>query len=162
MTENFIKLNKSKSLKIGIKDYEGNDTGNFLTFNLEDVNLPLRYQEIIEKSQKNKNNLNNQLAIIKKRQDIKGKNLFSKNEKDTLIAYKTFFEKQAQIYNLFLGENGVEKLLDGEPLTWTSLNDIDELIEKQILPLLDIKMDSITKSIKEKYGNIATDSGVLK
>lgn len=151
MTDNFIKLNKSDILRLGIKTDEGEDTGEFLEFDLEDIELPLRYQELIEKDKKNKEQLRNQLLIIDKRQDVKGKKLMSKNEEDKLKALNEFFKKEEEVYNMFLGENGVKKLLNGRKLGWTSLQEIDDIIVKQISPYLDIRMDKITEKVKEKY-----------
>ena len=53
---------------------------------------------------------------------------------------------------MFLGPRGVEKLLNGRKFTWTTLQEIDEIIEKQIAPHLDISMKNITEKVKEKYG----------
>ena len=52
MAENFIQLNKNDTLKLGIRTEDGKDTGEFLEFNLEDIELPLRYQELLEKDKK--------------------------------------------------------------------------------------------------------------
>ena len=52
---------------------------------------------------------------------------------------------------MFLGKNGVQKLLNGRKLRWSTLEEIDEIIEKQIAPKLDITIDKISKKIKEKY-----------
>ena len=48
MTDNFIKLNKSNILRLGIKTDEGVDTGEYLEFDLEDtfntsINLSLSF-----------------------------------------------------------------------------------------------------------------------
>ena len=137
MTDNFIQLNKGDVLRLEIRTSDGKSTGEFLEFDLEDIELPLKYQELIEKDKKNKENLKNQFLIIDKRQDVKGKKLMSK--------------KEEEIYNMFLGENGVKKLLNGRKLGWTSLSSIDEIIEKQIAPYLDLSMESITKKVREKY-----------
>lgn len=151
MIENYIQLKKSNVLKLGIKDSDGNPTGEFLKFNLEDIELPLKYQEMAEKIKKNSINLNNELTLIKKRQDVKGKKMLSKNEEDAVRAYNKFFKNQVEAYNMFLGENGVQKLLNGEEIGWESLFQIDELIEKQIMPFIDVKIEDITKKIKDKY-----------
>ena len=151
MTDNFIKLNKNEILRLGIKTDEGVDTGEYLEFDLEDIELPLRYQEVIERDKKNKEHLKNQLMIIDKRQDVKGKKLMSKNEEDKIKALNEFFKKEEEIYNMFLGENGVKKLLNGRKLGWTSLEEIDEIIGKQISPYLDIRMEKITEKVKKKY-----------
>ena len=71
-------------LRFEIVTSEGKSTGEFLEFDLQDIELPLRYQELLEKDKKNKENLKNQLIIIDKRQDVKGKKLLSKNEEDKI------------------------------------------------------------------------------
>ena len=151
MTDNVIKLNKSDVLTLKIQTSEGEFTGEELTFNLEDIELPLRYQELIEKDKKNKEYLRNQMLIIDKRQDVKGKKLLSKNEEDKIKALNDFFIKEIAVYNMFLGARGVEKLLNGRKFTWTTLQEIDEIIEKQIAPHLDVNMKNITEKVKEKY-----------
>lgn len=153
--ENYVQLKKKDTLKLGIRDEEGNDTGNYLEFDLQDIELPLKYQEMIEKDKKNKEYAQKQMIIIDKRQDVSGKKMLSKNEEDKIKVLNEFFKKEVEIYNIFLGENGVQKLLNGEKLGWTSLNLIDEYIEKQILPYLDMNMKHITEMVKEKYGQAA-------
>lgn len=163
MIDNFIQLKKDDILRIGIKDIEGNDTGEHLEFDLTDIELPLLYQELLEKDKKHKAWLRNQLLIIEKRQDVKGKKLLSKNEEDGLRALNDFFNKEKDLYNMFLGERGVEKLLNGRKLGWNSLEEIDEIIEKQILPHLDLSMTRITDKVKEKYSQaIDRNKEVLK
>lgn len=91
------------------------------------------------------------MLIIDKRQDVKGKKLLSKNEEDKIKAINDFFNKEVEVYNMFLGENGVQKLLNGRKLTWLAFEEIDEIIEKQIVPHLDLSMKNITEKVKEKY-----------
>ena len=158
MADNFIQLGKSDVLRLGIRTEDGKDTGEYLEFNLEDIELPLRYQELIEKDKKNKEHLKNQMIIIEKRQDVKGKKLLSKNEEDKIRAINEFFLKEIEVYNMFLGPRGVEKLLNGRKFTWTTLEEIDEIIEKQIAPYLDKSMEKITNRIKEKYGKLNAKS----
>lgn len=158
MMDNTIKLNKSDVLTLKIVTDEGKETGECLTFDLEDIELPLKYQELIEKDKKNKENLRNQLLIIEKRQDVKGKKLLSKNEEDKVKALNEFFIKEIEVYNMFLGPRGVEKLLNGRKFTWTTLQEIDEIIEKQITPYIDINMQKITDKVKEKYSQAVKKS----
>ena len=162
MKEQFITLEKNDVLKLGIKTDDGIETGEYLEFDLEDIELPLRYQELIEKDKKNRNFLKSQLLIIDKRQDVKGKTLMSKNEEDKIKVITEFFKKEVEIYNMFLGENGVQKLLNGRKLGWTSLRNIDKIIEKQILPYIDINMDKIADKIEKTYGIKNTERNVLK
>ena len=152
MKDNFIQLNKDNILRLGIKTSDGEDTGEHLEFDLEDIELPLRYQELIQQDKKNREQLKNKLLIIDKKQDVKGKKLLSKNEEERIKAIGDFFRKETEVYNMFLGENGVQKLLNGRKLGWTSLNEIDEIIEKQITPHINLNMNQITEKIKNKYG----------
>lgn len=158
MTDNFIQLKKSDVLRLGIRTEEGKDTGEYLEFQLDDIELPLKYQELIEKDKKNKEQLRNQMLIIDRRQDVKGKKLLSKNEEDKIKALNEFFIKEVEVYNMFLGARGVEKLLNGRKFTWTTLQEIDEIIEKQIAPHLEVNMKNITDKVKEKYSQAVKKS----
>lgn len=152
MTDHYIQLNKSDVLRLEIRTSEGVSTGEYLEFDLEDIELPLRYQELIEKDKKNKLNLRNQLLIIDKKQDVKGKRLLSKNEEEKIKALNSFFDKEIEVYNMFLGDNGVQKLLNGRKFGWTTLQEIDDIIKNQIAPYVDVNMEKITEKVKSKYG----------
>ena len=149
--ENEIKLSKSNELRLRITTDDGKPTGEYLTFDLEDIELSLRYQEMIERDKKNKDWLQKEIVIINKRQDVKGKKLLSKNEEDKLKAVNKFFKEEVEIYNMFLGENGVQKLLNGRKFGWTTLAEIDEIIEKQILPYFEKKAKEIEDKVINKY-----------
>lgn len=161
MTENFVQLNKSNLLRLGIKDENGKDTGEYLEFDLEDIELPLKYQDLLEQEKKNRQNLKNQLMIIEKRQDVKGKKLMSKNEEDKIKAINEFYKKEVDVLNGFLGDRGVEKLLNGRKIGWTTLEEIYEIVSKQIQPYLKDNMKSIEDKIKNKYGH-KEETDVLK
>ena len=149
--ENEIKLSKSNELRLKITTDDGKPTGEYLTFDLEDIELQLRYQEMVERDKKNKDWLQKELVIINKRKDVKGKKLLSKNEEDKLKAINKFFNEEIEIYNMFLGENGVQKLLNGRRVGWTTLAEIDEIIEKQILPYFEKKAKEIEERVMNKY-----------
>ena len=151
MKDNFIHLNESNLLRLGIRTADGVDTGEYLEFDLEDIELPLKYQELIEQEKKNRTNLKNQITIIEKRQDVKGKKLMSKNEEDKIRAINDFYKKETEVLDGFLGEGGVNKLLNGRKLGWTSLQEIDDIISTQIAPHIKVNMQDITKKVKEKY-----------
>ena len=161
MTDNTVQkigLKNENILKLEIVNEIGESTGNYLEFDLEDITLHFKYQEIIERLKKSRQNLKNQFAIIENKQDHKGKKLMRSNEEEKLKALNNFYKEQVEIYNIFLGENGVQKLLNGRKLRWTTLSEIDELIEKQIAPQLDLTMADITKKIKSKYSNKKEDN----
>ena len=161
--ENEIKLNKSKDiLRLKIKDEDGKDTGNFLEFNLGDLDYLLVLQDMMEADKKNREYLKNQYTIIDKKQDHKGKKLFSSNEEAKIKATNEFYKKEAEIYDMFLGKDGVKKLLNGRKLTLARLDEIDEIIEKAILPKLQIKAEDIKKDIMAKYSNKAKRDDVIE
>ncbi len=141
--------------------FESKPTGEYLEFDLEDIELPFIYQEIIEKLKESRKKLKNKFLIIEKQQDHKGKKLMSSNEEAKLKAMNEFYKEQTEIYNMFLGENGVQKLLNGRKLRWTTLNEIDEIIENKIAPKLDITLENITTKIKNKY-SISKEDNILE
>ena len=151
MTDNYIQLNKKEELRLKIKTSEGELTGEELVFDLNDIELPLIYQEMIYKIQKNKEKLHNDFVVIDKREDITGKKALSKNEEDKLKAYKEYLNKMTEAYDMFLGENGVKKILNGRKLGWTTLDEIDEIIEKQISPQVLKSFNNIAERIINKY-----------
>lgn len=162
MTDNFIQLEKNNVLKLQIKTKDGKLTGEYLEFDLDDIELPLKYQELVEKNKKNIEYLRNQFIIIEKRQDVKGKKLMTKNEEDKVKAINEFYKKEIEVYNMFLGERGVEKLLNGRKIGWSGLDEIDEIIEKQIMPYIKVDFNNIAKKVKEKYGKAIQKSKELK
>jgi hypothetical protein len=161
-SDNYIQLADDDILRLGIKDAEGNDTGNYLEFNLADIELPLIYQEIIEEDKKNRLDTRNKIAIIERKQDHKGKKLMSANEEAKIKVMIEFNKKEKEIYDKFLGEGGVDKLLNGRKLSWTTLDEIDEIIEKYIMPKLEIKGDRIKEKIMKKYSNKTEEVDVLE
>lgn len=163
MTENYVQLNKNDILRLKIRTVDGKETGEVLEFDFEDIELPLKYQELIEKDKKNREKLKNQIYMIDKRQDVKGKKLLSKNQEDKIRALNEFFKNEVEVYNIFLGENGVQKLLNGRKIGWTTLQEIDDIIEKQIAPHIKINISKINDKVKEKYGkSVQRSREVLK
>jgi hypothetical protein len=151
MKENTIQLNNENIIKFDIQDTEGKKTGEYLEFDLDDINLLLRYQEMIELDKKNLQNLRNQLSIIDKQEDHKGKKLLSFKQEQEIKIMQNYYKKEVEILNMFLGENGVQKLLNGRSLGWTTLAEISRLIEEVILPPLQEESKKTNDRIKEKY-----------
>lgn len=163
--ENFITLSESSNvLRLKIRTQDKKETGEELVFNLNDIELIDKLDKMWNEHRKNRQWINNQLTIINKKQDFKKKGqLMSNNEKLKYEAIKSFYKKQKETYDLFLGEGGVDKLLYGRPLEWGTLEEIATIISEQISPKLDITMDNIEKEIKSKYKiDIKNKGNVLK
>lgn len=150
--DDFIQLKKDNILRIGIKDSEGKDTKEHLEFDLEDIELPLKLSECEFKHKKNIEYLKNQMIIIDKKQDKKGKYILSSNEKEKILVIKEFYQREIKALDLFLGEGGTNKILNGRKPYYSMYDDISKIIEP-ILPKLQIKAQDIAKKIKEKYSN---------
>ena len=160
--ENFIQLKKDSILRIGIKDSNGNDTGEHLEFDMEDINLALRLNECDEKHRKNLEFLRNQFIIIDKKEDKKGKKILSWKEEEKLKVLQEFYKREMEALDLFLGENGTKKLLNGRNPYYSMYEDINEILVP-ILPKLKLRADDIAKKIKDKYSNVNNqEKNVLK
>ena len=153
MEKKYIKLNNSDDvLRLHIQTKEGKETGEYLEFDMEDIDLLDNLQKMHDDIIKNRNWLKNQFTIIEKKQDFTKKGKFmSNNQKMEYDALKSFLKKQKEIYNIFLGENGVDKLLYGRKFEWETMEEIDTIIDKQIIPQLNLTFDNIMNKVKKKY-----------
>lgn len=150
MTDNFIQLNKDKKLKIKIIDADGNDTGETLEFDIMDIELSLKLDECYRLHKKNFDFIKNKLAVISKRQDFNNQSILSRNEKEQAEAIKEFYKKEEEALDLFLGENGTKKMLNGRSFNLYTFDQIlDEL--NPVIEMLKNQKDTITEEIKKKY-----------
>lgn len=150
--EDFIQLKESNVIRVGIKDKDGNILDGELEFDLEDIELPIKYQEMLEKHKKNDNDLRHQLNIINKKEDIKGKKLFSKNQEETFKAIKEYYLKEIEALDYFLGEGKTQMLLNAmkrKPYM-SMFEDIGELLTP-LIPIFEKNLEITEKTIKEKY-----------
>lgn len=147
---NYIQLGNDSIFRIGIKDANGNDTGEVIEIDLEDIELPLKAQECYEANKNNYNWIRAQFIIIDKRQDKKGKKLLSANEEAKIKALAEFYKRQEKAWDLFLGEGAVEKILQGRKPYFTLFEELDEQLSN-IMPKFKEKATNITDKIKSKY-----------
>ena len=91
MKDYTIQLEDKNTITFKIYNSEGKDTGEVLKFNLDDVELPLKIQEIQERIKKSRINLSNQAKLIQSRPDKKGKKLMSANEEALMKLASDFF-----------------------------------------------------------------------
>lgn len=153
--EDYIQLKKRNTLKIGLKDENGNEkkdeNGNlvYLEFDLEDIELPLKWNKCEFLIRKAQQDLKWDFIIIDKHQDVKGKMLLSKNEEDKIKATQKYYKTMEEAMDLFLGKGGVQKIF-GDTRYYTMYADLVEML-KPILPKLKINVDDISKKIKSKY-----------
>lgn len=157
-----IQLKQDNLFKIGIKNAEGEDTGEIITIDLEDIKLPLRCQESEKMIKDNNKWLQAQRIMIEKRPDKKGKKLLSANEEALLKLVNEYYEKQTKAYELVLGEGAIKKILCGREMYITFFSDLEEQMKK-LRPKLNqnaVDLKEKIKSITEKYGK--KDSDVME
>lgn len=162
----YIKLKERKDIfRLGIIDEDGNIVKDnkgkevCLEFDLGDIELPLKYNKCLKLIEEAKRNLKAQYIIIDKKQDHKGKTIgLSANDEARAKAVKEFYKKMEIAMDLFLGEGGTKKYLNGRKPYWEMFDDISEAIEPY-KEKMQLKVTDMTKRIKEKYK--VTESDVL-
>lgn len=158
-----IQLTRNEDiLRIKIKDENGNYTGESLEFDLSDMDYLLILQQVVEDDKKNREYFRNQLAIIDKKQDHVGKKLYTSNQEAKLKATRDFYKKEEEIYDMFLGEGGVRKLLNGAKPTIARFDAIDEIINEQIYPLIEENVEDLKNKIMKKYSNNTKRDDVIE
>lgn len=153
----YIKLKERKDiLQLGFQDKNGNIVkdinGNevFIEFDLGDIELPLKYNRCINQIEQARKNLKAQFIIIDKKQDHKGKQLLSSNEVEKVKATKQFYRDMEVAMDLFLGQGGTKKFLNGKNPYWEMWDDIDEML-KPYYGNMKLTITDMTSRIKEKY-----------
>lgn len=148
----YIQLKKDNILRIGIKDSDGKPTGEHLEFDLDDIETPIKYNDAAFRHKKNLEYLQTQFVIIDKKQDKKGKGYLSSKDREKLAVIKEFYKRETEALDLFLGEGGTKKLLNGRNPYYEMFDEFSEILEP-IMPLLDTKIEDIKNKIKAKYSN---------
>lgn len=132
-----------------------------MEFDLEQVDYRLKLNECEKLYKKSWQELKAKKLVIEKRPDKKGKYLLSYNEEEIAKAEQEYYNKIMEALDLFLGEGGTAKLLNGRKPYLRMFIDISEIIENDIMPLIEKKskqiQDEVKKSIKEEYKNKKSD-----
>lgn len=163
--ESFVQLKERDSiLKVPIRDANGNDTGKYLKFDLEQVNYPLQLSECVEMHKKNIQWLKDQMIILDKKEDKKGKKILSWKQEEGMKINVKFYEKEIEALDLFLGKGSTQMILDinDDKPYYSMFDDIVELI-RPIMPVLEDNAKYIEKKRRDIIKKYSTDeSNVLK
>lgn len=161
--ENYIKIKPKKDiLKLGIMDEYGNivkdNYGNevCLEFDLADIDLPIKYNKCVAMINDAKKELKMQMIIIDKKQDHKGKGYLTYNEEAKVKAVKNFYKKMETAMDLFLGEGGARKYLNGRNPYYEMFDDIGEAL-KPYEDKFKLTLTDMTDRIKNKYKVVESD-----
>lgn len=154
-----IQVERNNVLQVGILDENGNDSGEYFEFDVEDIELPLRLNRSSVMHKNNCNKLKSTLIIIDKRKDFTKKGqILSENEKEKLKAFNQFYADEEKALDLFIGEGGTKKYLKvcGRNPYYSMYEDINKELEP-ILPKLKCNIDNLTDKIKNKYKTVESD-----
>ena len=145
----YITLEKGSVQRFGIKDFNGNDTGEYIEIDPEDVDFPFKANECEEKHKQNVEELSKKLEEIENTCSKSGE---FPTERDLARrnACKEFMAKEEKTIDEFIGEGTTRKLLNGRQPYLLMFNDIVEMLS-QIAPALNDISKNIVDSIKEKY-----------
>lgn len=153
----YIKIKENKDIfRLGIIDEKGNivkdEKGEevCLEFDLADIELPIRYNKCINEVNNAKRSLKNQFKIIDKKQDHKGKQMLSANEEAKAKALQQFYKDMENAMDLFLGQGGTRKYLNGRKPYWTMFEDLSEAIEPY-MDKMQLTVKAMENRIKSKY-----------
>lgn len=151
--ENELRLKNDNILRFRIVDSNGNNTGEYLEFDLEDIELPLNIMKAEIEHEKNKKWVKMKFLAIDNKQDKKGKYALSYKEEEKIKVLKEYYEKEMKALNIFLGDGAVEKLLNGRKPYYDMFDDICEELEP-IMPIIDKNVRNINDIVREKYKQV--------
>lgn len=154
----YIKTKKRKGIiKLGILDEDDkpildeNGKEVYLEFDLEDIDLPFKYNRAFKSVNEAKRKLKDAYIIIDKKKDVKRKNSFlSVNEEAKMKALKQFYLDMEKAIDLFLGDGGTKKYLNGRNPYFEMFDDISEAIEP-FLPKMKLTLTDMKNRIANKY-----------
>ena len=149
MEGNKIEAVENNILRFAITDH-GKETGEYLEFDLEDIELPFRLDESYKLHNANIEDVKRRLQVLDKKQDSKGKGFMTKNQEEQVRIIQEFYKKEEKALDLFLGEGATKKMLNGRKPYLTMFEDISERIAP-ILPQLKLEYSNIVDKIKSKY-----------
>lgn len=155
----YITLKENTGLKkFGIKTPDGQDTGEYIEIDIEDLELPIKANECQVKHIENFNKLKEKLASASQKDDTRNENeMLTEKQKEVVEAYKEFYEQEELALDRFLGEGATKKLLGGRKPYITMYDDINEYLE-QIVPVMKDAQKNLEEKIKAKYKAEAEDN----
>lgn len=142
-------MEKLRVEKKNIYTIEVNDNGDTIEFDLRDIlGLNIKLTKALKRIDEIERNIKNELYILNKKPDVKGKYL-SRNEEEFLKLWEKSFNEMRSAMDIFLGENACQKIFGDS----NYIGMFDDLMEqlKPHLEKMKINLKSVAKQIEEKY-----------
>lgn len=160
-------MNSLRVEKKDIYQIEVNDNGEYIEFDLADINLSFKCMEALENIEKIKKNALMQETIIKKKQDVKDKYI-SRNQKELLKLWRNTFKEMRIEMDKFLGEGACQKIYGDrnyiemfEDLVEELKRPRAELDGKSHFDKLNLTFDGMKNRIMKKYDSIKNEEGTI-
>lgn len=151
-----IKLKDEGVVKVPIVNSKGEETGDEIVFDLEDLRLPFKLNKCKMEHEANYKLAMEKLDKIENaelEESVEDGSIATQKELLALEVMEEFFEKEMKTLDYFLGEGGTKKLLGGRRPYLTMFDDIEEMLEP-IYPLLDKSYEKSVDKIKNKYSEL--------
>jgi len=145
----YIALEKGSIQRFGIKDAQGNDTGEFIEIDPEDIDFPFRANEC---QIRHKNNVEELQARLKEIEENCSKDGEFPTEFDNARreAFMDFLNKEEKTIDDLFGDGTTRKILHGRKPYILMFNDIIDVLT-QVIPTMKNTSQKIIENIKEKY-----------
>lgn len=147
-----VGLKNTGILEVELVNFKGEPTGEKLVFDTLDIELPFKLQEMFEKHEGNIKKLQADKILLDKKKytATKKKSMFTQKQEDEFKLMKDFYNKEMETMDIFLGENGCKKMLNGRKPYLTMFNDITDALEPVMKEIVK-DMNDIRKTITNKY-----------
>lgn len=158
--ENSIQIKEKNILKFNVKKENGEDTGLVLKFDLQDIEMPLRINNMKKMHDKNQSILKQKYQVLEKQQDKKGKNLLTWKQEKKIKLIREFYDNDMKALDMLIGQGMTKKILkaiDRFPyydMFDDIINSLEPVLDKfeNEANLMTMEMENKIKGIKEKYG----------
>lgn len=145
-----IRIKKDDVYKI-----EVNDNGDYIEFDLLDIELPIKAMNLAKNYKKLYENHSKKIFAISK-EYLNNKELLFKKKYE---ADKYFFEECRKAFDNFLGEGACQKIF-GDTNRIIMFNELLEQLEPHF-EKMQINVEKIKENLINKYSNSNEDKGIL-
>ena len=157
-----IKITERNSiLKFGLIDENNNPTGEYLEFDTEDIEIPIRLNESIERHKKNLRWLKTAIDLVEKEPNYTGKKLLTSHQEKELRIINDFYKKEMEAFDYAFGKDTSKKLLNGRKPYFTMFDDFTKMLEP-VMNQIGMGYKKVKEKIVEKYSNINKGDDVIE
>ena len=130
---------------------EVNDEGDTISFNPEDPELMLRFDNALQKIKKFQNELKIKQQILSKKQDEETDTYLTKNQREEALLWRETFTKMREAMDEFLGKGACQKIF-GDSNYISMFDDLLEQLEPHFKKL-NLNAERMKTEITKKYAN---------